>query len=51
MKIQIEYDKDTANRLLNEALDIISEIKDILANEDMYDEEALEEIADLLKGK
>lgn len=44
MKIHMEFDKETANRLLSEALDIISEIKEILEDTDLDDREALQQI-------
>lgn len=44
MKIQMEFDKDNANRLLSEALDILSEIKETLEDADLDDREALQQI-------
>lgn len=44
MKIQMEFDKETANRLLSEAFDIISEIKETLEDTDLDDREALQQI-------
>jgi len=44
MKIQMEFDNETANRLLSEALDIISEIKETLEDPDLDDREALQQI-------
>jgi hypothetical protein len=49
IKITLDLDKDTANRLLNEAFDIITEIKEILKDEDMDDQEALQNIDYVLR--
>lgn len=49
MKIQMEFDKDTANRLLSEALDIISELKEIISDPDLDDMEALQQIDYILR--
>lgn len=43
-QIQLEFDKETANRLLSEAFDIISEIKETLEDTDLDDREALQQI-------
>jgi hypothetical protein len=49
-KPQIHFDDlETANRLLNEAFDIIIDIKDILADTNISDEEALEQIDYILR--
>lgn len=49
MKIQMEFDKDTANRLLSEAFDIISEIKEIISDTELDDMEALQQIDYILR--
>ena len=49
MKISMGFDKDTANRLLSEAFNIITEIKDILNDPDLDDKEALENIDYILR--
>ena len=45
INVKIDFDKDTSNRLLNDAFDIISEIKETLQDTDLSDSEALEQIA------
>lgn len=50
IKPQIQFDDlQTANRLLNEAFDMIIEIKNILKDTDMDDQEALQNIEYVLR--
>lgn len=49
MKLKVNLDKNTANMLLIEALDIILEIKEILNDPDMDDQEALQNIDYVLR--
>ena len=49
INIKMDFDKDTANRLLSEALDTISEIRDILNDDEISDYEALQNIVDIIR--
>ena len=49
INVKIDFDKDTSNRLLNDAFDIISEIKETLQDTDLSDSEAHEQIDYILR--
>ena len=47
--IKMDFDKETANRLLNEAFDIISDIRDIINDDELDEEDTYEKIEYIMR--